>query len=61
MVDEPREQRNRNGDNILVEQYVVRVTIPDHDQEYPQVPTRHDEEKDSEEKMVASPSTPEDE
>jgi hypothetical protein len=48
MVEERREEQNRNCDNILIEQYLVGVTIPNHDQKYPQVPTSHDKKKDSE-------------
>jgi hypothetical protein len=61
MVEERGEEQNRNSDNVLVEQYLAGVTIPNHNQKYPQVPTSHDKEKDSEKKMVPSPSTPEDE
>jgi hypothetical protein len=57
MVEDPGKERNRNGDNILVEQHVTRVTIPNHDQKYAQVPTSHDKKKHSEKEMVTSPST----
>jgi hypothetical protein len=40
MVEERREEQDRNCDNILVEQYLARVTIPNHDKKISPSPNK---------------------